>query len=78
MRIKYKGIIIGFFIVYIFVYALSSCSVVKADELNCETFVNEKICKMTPEEQKKWFWELLRKILEDDKEEKPEVIEIST
>ena len=78
MRIKFKPIVIMFFIVYIFAWSLTTCSFVKADELNCETFVNEKICKMTPEEQEKWFWELFRSLIEDDKEEKPEVIEIST
>ena len=78
MRIKVKPMIIMFFIVYIFAWSLTTCSFVKADELNCETFVNEKICKMTPAEQEKWFWELFRSLIEDDKEEKPEVIEIST
>ena len=68
MKIEWKPIVVMFFIIYISVYALSSCSAVKADELNCETFVKEEICKMTPKEQEAWFWELLRKILEDDKE----------
>ena len=72
MRIKYKGIIIMFFIIYIFAYALSSCSAVKADEpeLSCEAFVKEEICKMSPEEQEIWFLELLKKILEDTIEKK--------
>ena len=70
MRIKTPIII--FFIIYIFAWNLSSCSFVKADEpeLNCEAFVNENICKMTPEEQEIWFLELLKKILEDVIEEK--------
>ena len=66
MRLKTPIII--FFIIYIFAWNLSSCSAVKADELNCETFVNEKICKMTPAEQEKWFWELLRSLMEGDEE----------
>ena len=68
MRIKIKPIVIMFFIVYIFAWSLTTCSFVKADELNCETFVNEKICKMTPAEQEKWFWELLRSLMEGDEE----------
>jgi len=83
MRIKWKPMIIMFFIVYFFIYALTSCSALKADEpeLSCETFINEKICKMTPEEQEKWFWELLQTLINESKpteEPKPEVIEIST
>ena len=73
MRIKFKPIVIVFFIVYIFAWSLTTCSFVKADELNCETFVNEKICNMTPEEQEKWFWELLRSLMEDKPTE--EVVE---
>ena len=57
-----------FFIVYIFAWSLTTCSFVKADELNCETFVKEEICKMSPEEQEKWFWELFRSLMEEDKE----------
>ncbi len=72
MRINYKGIIIVFFIVYIFAWSLTTCSFVKAEEpeLNCEAFINEKICNMTPEEQELWFLELLEKILEDTIEKK--------
>ena len=79
MRIKLLPVIL-FFIIYIWAYAIFNAVNAKADEpeLNCETFVNEKICNMTPEEQEKWFWELFRSLIEDDKEEKPEVIEIST
>ena len=69
MRIKIKPIVIMFFIVYIFAWSLTTCSFVKAEEpkpeLNCETFINEKICNMTPEEQEIWFLELLKSILED-------------
>ena len=70
MRIKTPIII--FFIIYIFAWSLTSCSFVKADEseLNCEAFINEKICNMTPEEQELWFLELLEKILEDTIEKK--------
>ena len=72
MRLKIKPIVIMFFIIYIFVYALTSCSALKAEEpkLNCETFVKEKICNMTDEEQEIWFLELLLKILEDTIEKK--------
>jgi hypothetical protein len=61
-----------FFIIYIFVYALTSCSALKAEEpkLNCETFVKEEICNMTDEEQEIWFLELLKSILEDTIEKK--------
>ena len=68
MRLNLKPIVIMFFIVYIFAWSLTTCSFVKADELNCETFVNEKICKMTPAEQEKWFWELFRSLMEGDEE----------
>ena len=58
-----------FFIIYIFVWSLTTCSFVKADEpntkLECSSFINEKICNMTPEEQEIWFLELLKNILED-------------
>ena len=72
MRIKFKPIIIGFFIIYFFAWSLSTCSALKADEpeLNCEAFVKEEICKMTLEEQEIWFLELLKKILENVIEEK--------
>ena len=63
MRIEWKPIVVMFFIIYISVYALSSCSAVKADELNCETFVKEEICKMTPKEQEAWFWEFFKRIM---------------
>jgi len=69
MRIKWKPIVIMFFIIYIFVWSLTTCSFVKADEpntkLECSSFINEKICNMTPEEQEIWFLELLKSILED-------------
>jgi len=72
MRLKIKPIVIMFFIIYIFVYALTSCSALKAEEpkLNCETFVKEEICNMTDEEQEIWFLELLKSILEDTIEKK--------
>jgi hypothetical protein len=68
MRLK-KPIII-FFIIYIFAWNLSSCSILNASEpdLNCETFVNEKICNMTDDEMEKWFWELFKSLIEQDKE----------
>ena len=47
----------------------------KADELNCETFVKEEICKMPPEEQEAWFWELFRSLMEDEKQERVEILE---
>ena len=69
---RLKGPIIMFFIIYIFAWSLTTCSFVKAEEpeLNCEAFVKEEICKMTPEEQEIWFLELLKKILEGVIEEK--------
>ena len=78
MRLKIKPIVIMFFIIYIFVYALTSCSALKAEEpkLNCETFVKEEICNMTDEEQEIWFLELLLKILEDTIDKKKIGIEI--
>ena len=67
MRIKFKPIIIMFFIFYIFAWSLTTCSFVKAEEpeITCEAFIKEDICNMTPEEQEIWFLELLEKILED-------------
>ena len=72
MRIKWKPIIIGFFVFYFFVYALTSCSALKADEpekvgkpeLNCETFINEKICNMTPAEQETFFLEMFKALID--------------
>ncbi len=72
MRINLKRLITMFFVIYIFVYALSSCSSLKADELNCETFVKENICNMTDEEAEAWFWEFFKSIME------PKEIEIET
>ena len=72
MRIKWKPIIIGFFIIYFFAWSLTTCSALQADELNCETFVKEEICKMTPKEQEAWFWEFFKRIME------PKEIEIET
>jgi|TARA_R110002051_G_scaffold155738_1_gene227662 hypothetical protein len=65
---KHIKAIILFFVIYFWVYALTSCSALKADELNCETFVNEKICNMSPEEQEKWFWELFQSLIEEDEQ----------
>ncbi len=67
-----------FFIFYIFAWGLTTCSFVKADEpkLNCETFVKEEICKMTPEEQEVWFLELLLKILEDTIDKKKTGVDV--
>ena len=77
MKIK-AGPIIIFFIIYIFAWNLSSCSILNASEpdLNCETFVKEEICKMTPEEQEIWFLELLKKILEGVIEEKKTGVDV--
>ena len=76
MRIKTPIII--FFIIYIFAWSLTSCSALKADEpkLNCETFVKEKICNMTDEEQEIWFLELLLKILEDTIDKKKTGVDV--
>ena len=72
---KYTKGIVLYFIIYFWIYSLSSCSALRADELNCETFVNEKICQMTPQEQEKWFWELLKSLIEDEKQEPVEILE---
>jgi hypothetical protein len=64
-----------FFVIYIFVYALSSCSALKADELNCETFMKENICNMTDEEAEVWFWEFFKSIMEP-KEIEVEIVEV--
>ena len=74
MKKHIKGIVL-YFIIYFWIYALSSCSAIRADELNCETFVNEKICQMTPQEQEKWFWELFKSLIEDEKHERVETLE---
>ena len=78
MRIKFKPIVIMFFIVYIFAWSLTTCSFVKADEteLNCDAFIKEEICTMTPEEQELWFLELLESILEDVIEKKKTGIDV--
>jgi len=78
MRLKFKPIIIMFFIFYIFAWSLTTCSFVKADEpeITCEAFVKEEICKMTPEEQEVWFLELLLKILEDTIDKKKTGVDV--
>ena len=45
-------------------------------ELNCEAFIKEEICTMTPEEQELWFLELLESILEDVIEKKKTGIDV--
>ena len=73
MRIKLKRMIIMFFIIYIFVWNLANA---KEPKLNCEAFVKEEICNMTDEEQEKWFWELFRSLIEEEKQEIVETIEV--
>ncbi len=65
MRIK-LGPIIVFFIIYLFVWNLANA---EEPKLNCESFVNEKICNMTDAEMEKWFWELFKSLIEQDREE---------
>ena len=67
MRIK-AGPIVLFFVVYIWAYAIFNAVNAKADEptLNCEAFVKEEICKMTPAEQEKWFWELFQSLMDEE------------
>jgi hypothetical protein len=65
MRIK-LGPIIVFFVIYLFVWNLAYS---EEPDLNCETFVNEKICNMTDDEMEKWFWELFKSLLEQDRKE---------
>ena len=71
MRIK-LGPIIVFFIIYLFVWNLANA---EEPKLNCETFVKENICNMTPEEQEKWFWEFFKRIMEP-KETEVEIVEV--
>ena len=71
MRLK-KPIII-FFIIYLFVWNLANA---EEPKLNCEAFVKEEICKMSPEEQELWFLELLKSILEDVIEEKKTGVDV--
>jgi len=72
MRIK-LGPIIVFFIIYLFVWNLANA---EEPKLNCEAFVKEEICKMSPEEQELWFLELLKSILEDVIEEKKTGVDV--
>jgi len=67
MKIK-AGPIILFFIIYIFAWNIFNAVNARADEstLNCEAFVKEEICKMTPAEQEKWFWELFQSLIDED------------
>jgi hypothetical protein len=62
-----------FFIIYIFVWNLANA---EEPKLNCEAFVKEEICNMTDEEQEKWFWELFRSLIEEEKQEIVESIEV--
>ena len=78
-----KGITI-FFVVYLFIYALTSCSVIRADEpkvetkkeLNCEAFINEDICNMSDEEMEIFFLEFLNQILEQTLAQKKQGLDI--
>ena len=73
MRLNLKPIIIVFFIIYLFVWNLANA---EEPKLNCETFVKENICNMTPEEQEVWFLELLLKILEDTIDKKKTGVDV--
>ena len=79
-----KGITI-FFVVYLFIYALTSCSALRADEptkaetkkeLNCEAFINEDICNMSDEEMEIFFLEFLNQILEQTLAQKKQGLDI--
>ena len=74
MKIK-AGPIILFFIIYIWAYAIFNAVNARADEstLNCEAFVKEEICKMTPAEQEKWFWELFQSLMDEEFKEEEEI-----
>ena len=65
MRIKLLPTIL-FFIVYFWAYAIFNAINAKADEpeLSCETFINEKICKMTPVEQENFFLEMFKALID--------------
>ena len=79
-----KKPIILFFLFYFWVYSLTSCSVLRAEEkkiepqidLNCEAFVNEKICNMTNEEMEIFFLELLRQMLNETLEQKKAGVDV--
>ena len=79
-----KKPIILFFLFYFWVYSLTSCSVLRAEEkkiepqidLNCEAFVNEKICNMTNEEMEIFFLELLRQMLNETLERKKAGVDV--
>ena len=79
-----KKPVILFFLFYFWVYSLTSCSVLRAEEkkiepqidLNCEAFVNEKICNMTNEEMEIFFLELLRQMLNETLEQKKAGVEV--
>ena len=62
MKIK-AGPIILYFIIYIWAYSIFNAVNAEEPKLNCETFVNEKICRMTPAEQEKWFWDLFNELI---------------
>ena len=72
MRLK-LGPIIVFFIIYLFAWNLANA---EEPKLNCESFVKEKICNMTDEEQELWFLELLKSILEGVIEEKKSGVDV--
>ena len=75
-----KKPIILFFLFYFWVYSLTSCSVLRADEplpsFDCKSFVNEKICDMTPEEREIFFLELLRQMLNETLEQKKTGVDV--
>ena len=53
---------------------ISLQSMAEEPNLNCETFVNEKICRMTPAEQEKWFWDLFNELINSTDE--VEIVEV--
>ena len=75
--------IIMFFIVYFFVYALTSCSALKADEPTitvpyteeqmCKAFLRTELCDMSREEQEKYFLEMFRALIDQKFEEEKEI-----
>jgi len=81
MRLGIKGFLI-IFTIYFGLGVLFSSAIAEEKtknppiELNCQAFVNEKICNMTDAEREIHFLELLKKILEDTLEAKKEGLDV--
>ena len=86
MRIKWKPMIIMFFIVYFFVYALTSCSALKADEPTitvpyteeqiCKALLRAEICDMSQEQQEQYFLEIFKAFIDEKLNKEKEEVDI--